>query len=87
MSCVFVAVSLIDQLLASQFCCLSLSLSCVFVTVSVYLSLISVKNQIVERSHNNAIRSHYDSRRPKAVKMVKGAVAQLTRPSVMEVSP
>ena len=58
-----------------------------FLAVSVHLSLISVKNQVADRSHNNAVRSHYDSRRPKAVKMVKGAVAQLTRPSVMEVSP
>ena len=50
---------------------------CVCVAVSVYLSLISVKNQIAHRSHNNAVRGHYDSRRSRAVKMVNGTVAQL----------
>ena len=44
---------------------------------SVSLSLISVKNQIAHRSHNNAVRGHYDSRRSRAVKMVNGTVAQL----------
>ena len=46
---------------------------------SVNLSLISVKNQIAHRSHNNAVRGHYDSRRSRsrAVKMVNGTVAQL----------
>ena len=61
--------------MASKFCCLSLS--CDFVAASVNLSLISVKNQIAHRSHNNAVRGHYDSRRSRAVKMVNGTVAKL----------
>ena len=54
---------------------------------SVHLSLISVKNQIAHRSHNNAVRGHYDSRRSRAVKMVNGTVAQLKIPSKLEVAP
>ena len=48
-----------------------------FVAIFVYLSLISVKNQIAHRSHNNAVRGYYDSRRSRAVKMVNGTVALL----------
>ena len=54
-----------------------LSLSWVFVAISISLSLISGRNQIAHHSHNNAERSHYDSRRSRAVKMVKGTVAHV----------
>ena len=56
-----------------------------FVAIFVYLSLISVTNQIAHRSHNNAVRSQYDSRRSRVVKMVNGTVAQLKTDLTVEI--